>query len=82
MTRLYLIDISTQSPSAAQTHITPVWELVAEPPAARGHLNIHEGAFKDVLQHRPRALAADFTFQAQGPSPMNPRPDEELSRCS
>lgn len=55
MTRLYLIDISTRSPSAAQTHITPVCELVAEPPAARGHLNIHEGAFKDVLQHRPCA---------------------------
>lgn len=55
MTRLYLIDIPTRSPSAAQTHITPVCELVAEPPAARGHLNIHEGAFKDVLQHRPRA---------------------------
>lgn len=80
MTRLYLIDTSTRSPSAAQTHITPVCELVAEPPAARGRLNIHEGAFKDVLQHRP--LAADFTFQARGPSQMNPRPDEELSRCS
>lgn len=57
MTRLYLIDIPTRSPSAAQTHITPLCELVAEPPAARGHLNIHEGAFKAVLQHRRRAAA-------------------------
>lgn len=79
MTRLYLIDISTRSPSAAQTHITPLGELVAEPAAARGLLNIHEGALKDVLQHRPLRRPTRLYLP---PSQTNPRPDEKLSRRS
>lgn len=78
MTRLYLIDISTRSPSAAQTHITPLGELAAEPAAARGLLNIHEGALKDVLQHRPLRRPTPYL----PPSQTNPRPDEKLSRRS
>lgn len=81
MTRLYLIDISTRSPSAAQTHITLVCELVAELLAARGLLNIHEGAFKDVLQCHPSRTRRPY-LACSGPSQTNPRPDEKLSRCS
>lgn len=50
LTTLDLIDIPTESFPSANRHITLVCKLVAELPAAKGLLNIHEGAFKDVLQ--------------------------------
>lgn len=50
LTTLDLIDIRTESFPSANRHITLVCKLVAELLAAKGLLNIHEGAFKDVLQ--------------------------------
>lgn len=50
LTTLDLIDTPAESFPAANRHIRVVCKLVAELPTAKGLLNIHEGAFKDVRQ--------------------------------
>lgn len=62
LTTLDLIDIQLESFPSSNRHITLVCKLVAELLAAKGLLNIHEGAFKDVLQHTLPSTATATRF--------------------